>query len=82
MWKENRKSIIFGALLIIGLVILVKSINLGRDEAFSILQSNGGSMDTNTYLIYIEQCIIKYRYLGAILSILGGIGVILNITDK
>jgi len=33
-------------------------------------------MDTNTYLVYLEQSITKYRFIGSILSILGGLGVL------
>jgi hypothetical protein len=39
-------------------------------------------MDANTYLIYIEQSIIKYRFVGSILSILGGIGVLITTNIK
>jgi len=45
------------------------------------MKASGGSMDTNKYLIYLEQSIINYRFLGSILSILGGLGV-LTTTNK
>lgn len=82
MQKSNLKSIIFGAVFVIGLIILMNSINLSSHEISNIMKANGGSMDTNKYLIYLEQSIIKYRFAGSILSILGGLGVLLTTTSK
>ena len=76
MEKSNLKSIIFGVIFVIGLIILMDSINLGNHEISNIMKANGGSMDTAKYLIYLEQSIIKYRFVGSILSILGGLGVL------
>ncbi len=78
MEKNNLKSIIFGAIFVVGIIILMNSINLGDNGASNIMKANGGSMDTNTYLIYLEQSITKYRFIGSILSILGGLGVLKN----
>lgn len=39
----------------------------------------GGSMDTNQYLIYLGKSIDKYKTMGIILSILGGVGIIIDI---
>jgi hypothetical protein len=72
------KPIIFTAIFAVGLIILMDSISLGKSEVSKIMRLNGGSMDTNTYLIYLEQSITKYRFVGAILSILGGLGVLIN----
>lgn len=82
MGKNKLKSIIFGTVLIIGLIIIMKSINLGKNEVSNIVVLNGGSMDTNTYLIYLEQSIAKYRFVGAILSILGGLGILINTSGR
>lgn len=80
MQKINLKSIIFGGIFVLGLIILMNSINLGGHEISNIMKANGGSMDTNKYLIYLEQSIIKYRFVGSILSILGGLGVLRTTT--
>lgn len=82
MGKNNLKSIIFGAIFILGLIILMNSINFGNHEVSNIMKINGGSMDSNTYLIYLEQSITKYRYVGSILSILGGLGVLITTNIK
>ncbi len=78
---ENKKLILvlFRAVFIIGIVILIASTKLGATNVSVIMQMNGGSMNTNIYLIYLEQSIIKFRFLGSILSLLGGLGVIKNI---
>ena len=39
-------------------------------------------MDTNKYLIYLEQSIINYRIIGSILSLLGGLGVLITTNVK
>ena len=79
MSKNSLRLLISSAFFIVGIVILVNSISLGENELYGIMKAHGGSMDTNAYLIYLEQSITKYRYIGSILSILGGLGV-LNIT--
>ena len=81
MNKNNLKLIIFGITFVVGIIILMNSINLGDNEVSNIMKSHGGSIDTNIYLIYLEQSIIKYRFIGSILSILGGLGVLKN-TDS
>lgn len=78
MEKNNLKLIIFGAIFVVGIIILMNSINLGDNEVSNITNAHGGGMDTNTYLIYLEQSITKYRFVGSILSILGGLGVLKN----
>lgn len=78
----NIKIIIFGVIFVIGIIILMNSVGYGSHEMSNIMKANGGSMDTNTYLIYLEQSIIKYRFVGSILSILGGIGVLITTNIK
>lgn len=82
MGKNSLKSIIFGAIFIIGLIILMNSINFGNNEVSNILKANGGSMSGDKYLIYLEQSIEKYKFVGSILSMLGGIGVIITTSNK
>jgi len=80
--KSYLKVIIYGIFFIVGMLILLNSISLGDHDVYSIMKAHGGGMDTNTYLIYLEQCITKYRFIGSILSILGGNGLIFNSTTK
>ena len=82
MKKKVWKSIIFGVIFIVGLIILMRSINLGDLEISNIMKAHGGGMETNAYLVYLQQSIIKYRFLGSILSVLGGFGVLLNTVTK
>jgi hypothetical protein len=78
MDKSRLKAISFGVVLVIGMIIIMNSLNLGKNEMSAMMQANGGSMDTNNYIIYLEQSITKYRLVGAILSILGGLGVLIH----
>lgn len=74
------KSIIFAVIFVIGLIILMNSIQLGENAVSNAMELNGGVLDN--YLLYYEQYITNYRFVGAILSILGGLGVVINISDK
>ncbi|MFT5876051.1 MAG: hypothetical protein ACI8WT_005054 [Clostridium sp.] len=76
------KLLIFGVVFVIGIIILMSSIKLGDNELSNIMKTNGGSMDTNKYLIYLEQSIINYRIIGSILSLLGGLGVLITTNVK
>jgi hypothetical protein len=60
----------------------MNSINLGDNEMANIMVANGGSMDTGNYLVYLEQSITGYRFMGSILSILGGLGVLITINKE
>jgi hypothetical protein len=83
--KINRltaKLLIFGAVFAIGIIILMSSINIADNEMSNIMKAHGGSMDTTKYIIYLEQSIIKYRIVGSILSIFGGLGVLINTSIK
>jgi hypothetical protein len=76
------KILIFGAVFVIGIIILLSSINLADIEMSNIMKAHGGSMDTNKYIIYLEQSVIKYRVMGSILSVLGGLGVLISTSIK
>ncbi len=82
MKNKNLILALLGAIFIIGIAILIGSTELGANNMSGIMQMNGGSMDTNIYLIYLEQSIIKFRFLGSILSMLGGLGIISLISSN
>ena len=79
MGRRNLIIIFFAVVFLIGMFILINSVNLGDKEVARIMHDYGGSMDTNIYKIYLEQSITKYRFIGSILSILGGLTAIKNI---
>ena len=80
--KLIGKLLIFGVVFVVGIIILIRSINLADNEITNIMNAHGGSMDTNMYIIYLEQSIINYRTLGSILSILGGLGLLISTRNK
>ncbi|MBE6072711.1 MAG: hypothetical protein E7208_12300 [Clostridium butyricum] len=79
MSRRNVIIIFFAIVFLAGMFILICSVNLGDKEVSRIMNDYGGSMDTNIYKIYLEQSITKYKFIGSILSILGGLAVIKNI---
>ena len=73
---NNIILLVFAAVFLAGIIILMNSLNYGQNEMSGIMSAHGGGMDTNQYLIFLEQSINKYRAIGSILSILGGLGFI------
>lgn len=82
MRKSNLIIIFFIIIFLVGIFILMNSVSLGDKEVSRIMHDYGGSMDTNSYVIYLEQSITKYKSIGSILSILGGLGAIKNIKNE
>ena len=70
------------SLAIIGIVILFNSIELGRGVMVEMMAQNGGSMNTDTYHIYLQAAISNFRILGTILTILGGAGCLLYLNKN
>ena len=73
------RNSLFGILLasfVIGLVILFRSVNWGMDTANAYLQSHGGSMDTGQFVILLQEYIHTYQWIGGILAVIGGLGVV------
>lgn len=78
MKQKYLKPIISIFIFFIGIIILLNSITLSQNNITHIMAANGGSMDTNIYLIYLEQSISTYKFLGIVLMLIGGFGVIMN----
>ncbi|MTI66203.1 MAG: hypothetical protein FH753_06320 [Firmicutes bacterium] len=68
--KDIILRLISGIVSIIGLIILIKSVNIGKSLANDYLLKFG-SMDTERYLIMIKEYTTTFRWLGAILLIVG-----------
>lgn len=68
----DKKNLIklYGFIFIVGVLILMNSVNIAKSE-------NVGDIVVN-----LEQSIINYRFLGSIVAILGGLGMIKNIDIK
>lgn len=71
-------SLITLVLFISGLTMIFKSTDLGQSKGFSAMQANGGSMDTQRYYGIINSTSENYRSAGAIISLVGGLGMILS----
>lgn len=78
MNKNKGILIVFAVIFVIGMMVLMNSVDLGHEESMDIMSDQDGIMDTGNYLIYLEQSITKYRFIGSILSILGGLGILQN----
>lgn len=72
--KFNILRICSIAVAVIGLIILIKSVNIGDDFAFRYLKEMGGSMNADDLRLIKNNYIETYRWLGGILLLVGGFG--------
>lgn len=72
----NRASLtaISLILFVAGLVVLFSSVSLGSEAANAYLRSQGGGMDAGQFMIVFQESISTYRWIGIILSLVGGLG--------
>ena len=79
--RKKQAYIIFLVVLIVGLVLTLNSIWLGQEHVSSIMQQRqGGGMDTNSYVVYLQESIRIFNGLGLILILIGGLGEVLLFT--
>lgn len=74
----NRTLSIIIALVLfaIGVFMLFHSVMWGQQAANSYLLAQGGGMDTAQFMIILQESISTYRWLGGILSLIGGLGLV------
>lgn len=74
--KKIGACIIVGLVLmfIAGIIILLSAVGMGRDAADAIIRANGGSMDTDKFNMLMRSSMIGFQVMGAIVSLLGGVG--------
>lgn len=81
LMRKKQAYIIFLVVLIVGLVLTLNSIWLGQEHVSSIMQQRqGGGMDTNSYVVYLQESIRIFNGLGLILILIGGLGEVLLFT--
>jgi TctA family transporter len=64
-------------LFVLGLLLVLTSAAIGQSTANSELMKNGGSMDTTMYQFLMTNTAESYRIVGAILSIITGVGALM-----
>lgn len=64
-------------LFVLGLVLVMTSTAIGLSTAHAELVKAGGSMDTTLYNYVMTSTAESYRIVGAILSLISGVGVLL-----
>jgi hypothetical protein len=74
-WFINVSLVLF----VVGLFITVNSVTWGSEAANAYLRSQGGGMDGSQFLIVFQEYIEIYRWLGSILSVIGGLGFVKTI---
>lgn len=74
--KKYWRVGLLGLFFIAGLILISNCIGYGEDLTSEIIRRHGSSMDTSTYLIYLQESIAKYKTLGTVLAVFGGSGLI------
>ena len=64
-------------LFVLGLLLTLTSATIGLSTANAELAKNGGSMDTAMYQYIMSNTAESYRLVGAILSIISGVGALM-----
>ncbi|HSL45833.1 MAG TPA: hypothetical protein VK897_20535 [Anaerolineales bacterium] len=61
-------------LFLFGLFVLFNSVSWGSEAANAYLRAQGGGMDGAQFMIVFQEHISMYRWIGIILSVIGGLG--------
>lgn len=69
-------------LLVTGLVLLLGSVGRGVDSANAYLASHGGGMDTNQFMVLLQEYIHTYQWIGGLAAAIGGLGLIRSIEGR
>ena len=79
----NRNSSFILSLVVFsgGLLLMINSVGWGSQAANNYLLSQGGGMDTGQYMIVMQESIQSYRWVGVVLSLLGGFGILRSIEN-
>lgn len=64
-------------LFVLGLVLVLTSASIGLSTASAEITKNGGSMDTAAYEYILSNTAENYRIVGAILSLITGVGALM-----
>jgi hypothetical protein len=63
-------------LFVSGVFVVFSSVGWGSEAANAYLRSQGGGMDGSQFMIVFQEYIEIYRWIGGILSIVGGLGLV------
>ncbi len=69
----------FLMLFIAGFAIIMNSVKWGLDAEYAAIIAYGGSMDSTKASIILQESTKSYRTIGAILSLVGGLGCLMFI---
>lgn len=80
MKKKMAKTSLYMMMVafIVGMILIFSSAAIGQGMGRSAMQANGGSIDTRVYERIIDTNTLNYRTAGAIISLIGGFGVLLS----
>jgi hypothetical protein len=77
--NRNWLAVIALVLFLAGLLVVFGSVTLGSQAANAYLRAQGGGMDSAQFMIVFQEYIRIYSWIGAILSVAGGLGLLKTI---
>lgn len=81
--KCNRpKLTIAASLLVVGLVVLLSSLTLANSNVQSLIHRGVDMPEQAYWSFYLPEAAARYRVLGAVIALIGGIGCFLSIDAK
>jgi hypothetical protein len=69
-------------LFLVGLALMFGSVRWGAAAANAYLASQGGGMDGAQFMIVFQESINMYRWMGGVLSLIGGFGLVRAIEPR
>ena len=70
--------IVMSCTVILGLILVLYSGEIGQNAGSKAIRSRGGSMDTGAYERIINTTTVNFQIVGGVLSIIGGFGLIIS----
>jgi hypothetical protein len=74
--SKSLFMIILLVLFVTGLFMIFSSVTWGSETANTYLLSQGGGMDSTQFMTVLQGYINAYTWIGSILSLIGGLGIV------
>ena len=80
--SRTQLMVVLLVLSVIGLAVVANSVAWGSAAANTYLRSQGGAMDASQFSIVLQEYIEIYRWIGSILTVIGGLGLVKTIEKR
>lgn len=78
-YLKKHTAMLCAVLFVVGLLLLLNAVYIGRGAASAALMRNGGMMDTEEYQFIMRSQTLGFQLAGTVCALLGGFGTLLLI---